>query len=137
MTNRVLILCTGNSCRSQMAQVIWQHLGGGEWTAESAGSKPAGFVHPFALQVLEEIGLSTANLRSKSIDELSGLPFDLAITVCDHAKEACPVLPSVNRTLHWPFDDPADATGTEEEQLVVFRRVRDQIHDRIQSFLNR
>lgn len=137
MTQRVLILCTGNSCRSQMAQVIWQHLGQDSWKAESAGSKPAGFVHPLALQAIAEIGLDTSELHSKSVERFSGEKFDLAITVCDHAKEACPVLPGVKTTLHWPFDDPADATGSDDEKMKCFRRVRDQISDRIKEYLEK
>ena len=136
MAQRVLILCTGNSCRSQMAQASWQRLGQDAWTAESAGSKPAGYVHPLALQAIEEIGLDASSLRSKSVDEFLGQKFDLAVTVCDHAREACPVLPGVETTLHWPFDDPATATGSEEEKMNCFRRVRDQIRERIKAYLN-
>lgn len=132
---RVLILCTGNSCRSQMAQVIWQDLGKGEWTAESAGSKPAPYVHPLAIQALAEIGLETEGLTSKSVDEFSGQVFDLAITVCDHAQKACPILPGVKQTLHWPFKDPADATGSDEEKVECFRMIRDQIRDQIKTYM--
>ena len=131
----VLILCTGNSCRSQMAQAIWQNLGQGKWNAESAGSKPSGYVHPLALKAIEEIGLSIDGLRSKSVDEFAQQDIELAVTVCDNAKEACPVLPGVSRTLHWPFEDPADATGTEEEQMNFFREIRDQIQKKIAEYL--
>ncbi len=131
----VLILCTGNSCRSQMAQVIWQELGGGQWKAESAGSKPSGYVHPLALVAIEEIGLSVEGLESKSVDPFIDQEIELAVTVCDNAKEACPVLPGVAQTLHWPFDDPADATGSDEEKMEVFRRVRDEIHEKISGYL--
>ena len=137
MNKRVLILCTGNSCRSQMAQVIWQQLGQDDWNAESAGSKPAGYVHPLAFKALEEIGLDISGLHSKSVDQFSGQKFDLAVTVCDHAKEACPVLPGVETTLHWPFEDPANATGSDEEKMDCFRRVRDQICERIKEYLER
>jgi arsenate reductase len=137
MTQHVLILCTGNSCRSQMAQVIWQQLGQGDWNAESAGSRPAGYVHPLALKALEEIGLDISGLHSKSVDQFSGQEFDLAVTVCDHAKEACPVLPGVETTLHWPFEDPANATGSDEEKMDCFRRVRDQIRQRIKEYLEK
>jgi arsenate reductase len=131
----VLILCTGNSCRSQMAQAIWEDAGRGDWQAVSAGSKPSGYVHPLALKAIEEIGLSVVGLTSKSVDEFQGQAIDLAITVCDHAKEACPVLPGVAETLHWPFVDPADATGTDEEKMAAFREIRDQIRSRIKNYL--
>jgi len=131
----VLILCTGNSCRSQMAQVIWQDLGGGDWKAESAGSKPSGYVHPLALVAIKEIGLSDEGLESKNVEPFIDQKIELAVTVCDNAKEACPVLPGVAETLHWPFDDPADATGTDEEKMEVFRRVRDEIREKISNYL--
>jgi len=132
---KVLILCTGNSCRSQMAQVIWQDLGGGDWKAESAGSKPSGYVHPLALVAIEEIGLSVEGLESKSVDPFADKEIELAVTVCDNAKEACPVLPGVAQTLHWPFDDPADATGSDDQKMEVFRRVRDEIREKISDYL--
>jgi len=132
---RVLILCTGNSCRSQMAQVIWQDLGEGKWKAESAGSKPSGYVHPLALKAIQEIGLSTEDLTSKSTDSFMDQEIDLSVTVCDNAKEACPVLPGVAQTLHWPFEDPADATGSEDEQMEFFRKIRDEIREKIADYL--
>ena len=119
-----------------MAQVIWQELGAGEWIAESAGSKPSGYVHPLALQALEEIGLPTVGLNSKSIDRFIDQPIELAVTVCDHAREACPVLSGAKQTLHWPFEDPADAVGTDEEKMKTFRIVRDQIKCKITEYLN-
>lgn len=118
-----------------MAQVIWQHLGGGDWKAESAGSKPSGYVHPLAFEAIKEIELSVDGLESKSVEPFLDQKIDLAVTVCDNAKEACPVLPGVAETLHWPFDDPADATGTDEEKMKVFRRVRDEIHAKISEYL--
>ena len=133
---KVLILCTGNSCRSQMAQAIWQDAGNSDWVAVSAGSRPSGYVHPLALRSIEELGLSIDGLESKSGDLLVGEEIDLAVTVCDHAKEACPVLPGVGQTLHWPFEDPADATGSDDEKIIQFRRIRDQIKQRIEDFLN-
>ena len=137
---KVLVLCTGNSCRSQMAQVIWQDLsnqihGTNSWQSESAGSKPSGYVHPLALKAIEEIGLSAEGLTSKSVEPFLDQQIDLAVTVCNNAKEACPALPGVQQTLHWPFDDPADATGTEAEQMEVFRRVRDEIKTKISEYL--
>jgi len=132
---RVLILCTGNSCRSQMAEGLWNELGRGVWTAESAGSKPSGYVHPLAIEAMREIGLEIAVGRSKSLAEFRDQSFELVITVCDHAKESCPVFPGAKQLLHWPFEDPADATGTDAERLVQFRRVRDQIRERIAAWL--
>lgn len=132
---RVLILCTGNSCRSQMAEALWNDLGGGAWQADSAGSKPAGYVHPLAVKAVSELDLDLTEGRSKSLTEFEGQAFDLAITVCDNAHEACPVFPGAKETLHWPFDDPADATGSDEEQMVVFRRVRDEIRTKIAGYL--
>ena len=133
---RVLILCTGNSCRSQMAEAIWEQAGNGQWASESAGSKPSGYVHPLAIRACKEIGFDLSAYESKSLEQFRDQPCDLVVTVCDNAKESCPVFPGAVETLHWPFDDPADATGTEEEQIVVFRRVRDEITAKIKSFLN-
>ena len=131
----VLILCTGNSCRSQMAEVIWAKLGGGDWQTASAGSKPSGYVHPLALKALEEIDLPIDGLTSKSVDQFVDRPIDLAVTVCDNAADDCPALPHAGQTLHWPFEDPADATGTEAEQFEFFRKVRDQIYAQISGYL--
>ena len=118
-----------------MAEWLWNELGGDAWRAESAGSKPAGYVHPLAVKAMMEIDQNLASARSKHVDEFLSQSIDLAVTVCDSAKEACPSMPGVNETLHWPFDDPADAEGTEAEQLVVFRRVRDEIKDKITEYL--
>ena len=131
----VVILCTGNSCRSQMAQVIWQDLGKGQWTAYSAGSKPSGYVHPVAIEMIKELDLPTEGLESKSLEQIDFSTIDLAVTVCDNAKDDCPLLPQNVETLHWPFDDPADATGTDEEIAAVFRRVRNEISARITKYL--
>ena len=135
MTKSVLILCTGNSCRSQMAEGFWNELGEGRWEAVSAGSNPAGFVHPFAIKVMKETGIDLSHSRSKSLNEFKDDKFDLVITVCDIAKESCPIFPGAKETLHWPFDDPADATGSQEEQMTVFRTVRDQIREQIAGYL--
>lgn len=135
MTKRVLILCTGNSCRSQMAERIWEQLGAGRWSASSAGSDPAGYVHPLAIQALQEMNLDVTGLESKHVDQFNDEAIDLAVTVCDNAREACPLFPNAVQTLHWPFDDPADASGTDAERMAVFRRVRDEIHAKIKSFL--
>ena len=135
MKRRVLILCTGNSCRSQMAEALWRHYGGRDWQADSAGSKPAGFVHPRAIEVMREIGLDLSGARSKHVDEFAGQDFDLVITVCDRARESCPVFPGAKQTLHWPFDDPAEASGTDEQITSAFRRVRDAVAERIRGYL--
>jgi len=135
MSKRVLILCTGNSCRSQMAEVIWNDKGAGQWEAVSAGSRPSGYVHPLALKALEEIGLPSTGLTSKSSEPFEKETFDLVVTVCGNAQADCPIWPGASELFHWPFEDPADATGTDDEKLKCFREVRDQIKDRIESYL--
>ncbi|QDU52288.1 arsenate reductase ArsC [Gimesia panareensis] len=132
---RVLVLCTGNSCRSQMAEELWETLSGGEWQAESAGSKPSGYVHPLAIEAMRELDIDLSENTSKHLDQFTEQEFDLVVTVCDNAKDSCPVFSGATQTLHWPFDDPADATGTDEEKMTTFRRVRDEIKTKIQSFL--
>ena len=131
---RILILCTGNSCRSQMAEAILRSI---DRTLEvvSAGTAPAAHVHPKALQVLQEIGLQPTRARPKKVDEFLSQHFDYVITVCDHAKETCPVFTgNVGKRLHMGFDDPAVAVGTEQEILGEFRRVRDEIRREFTSF---
>lgn len=132
---RVLFLCTGNSCRSQMAEAIVNARWGDAWEAYSAGTQPAGYVHPLAVQVLSEIGIQHAG-RSKSADEYRAVPFDLVVTVCDDAAENCPVWLGKGRRVHVGFPDPAKATGSEDEVLAVFRQVRDDIAARIGELLN-
>ncbi len=132
---RVLILCTGNSCRSQMAEALWNVRARGEWEAFSAGSKPAGFVHPMAVRVMRELGIDLSPHHSKSLESFQGQPFDLVVTVCDRARESCPHFPGADHVEHWPFDDPAEASGTDEEKLAQFRRIRDEIDQRIVRFL--
>ena len=132
---RVLILCTGNSCRSQMAEALWEQLSRGEWDSVSAGSQPSGYVHPLAIAAMSELDADVSEYRSKSVEEFRDQPFDLVVTVCDNARESCPAFPGATQTLHWPFDDPAEATGSDEEKMVCFRRIRDQIQDRISAFL--
>ncbi len=131
---RVLCLCTGNSCRSQMAEAIINARMGDEWQAFSAGTKPAGYVHPKAIQALKEIGIDHQG-RSKLVDEFRGKRFDLVVTVCNSAAEECPLWlgPGVRR--HLSFSDPAKATGTDEEILQAFRLVRDQIANQIPALL--
>lgn len=133
---RVLILCTGNSCRSQMAEAFWETLGKRNWKADSAGSKPSGFVHPLAIRAMRELDIDISENQSKSLDQFRDDAFDLVVTVCDNAQASCPVFPNAKNTLHWPFDDPADSTGTEDEQMETFRRVRDEIRDKIDTYLN-
>src|ERR1041384_8246930 len=133
LKKRVLFLCTGNSCRSQMTEGALRHLASDRCEVASAGTTPAD-VHPMAIKVMAEIGIS--GQRSKSVVEMMGERFDYVITVCDRARGACPVFPGKATKLHWGFDDPAGATGTEAERLQVFRRVRDEIVSSIQQFVS-
>ncbi|MDF1859442.1 MAG: arsenate reductase ArsC [Verrucomicrobiales bacterium] len=128
----VLILCTGNSCRSQMAEVLLRRAAGDVLRVESAGSKPSGYVHPLAIEAVKELGIDLSEGRSKSLDEFLDQDVETVITVCGNADQACPVFPGQVRRYHWPFDDPPHAGGSEEEQMEVFRRVRDEI-DRVFS----
>ncbi len=123
----ILILCTGNSCRSHLAEGILRRALGPGFRVESAGSKPAGYVHPLAARVMGEIGIDLSTHRSKHLDEFLTQDVETVITVCGNADQACPMFPGQVNRHHWGFDDPAHATGTEEEQLAVFRRVRDEI----------
>lgn len=119
-----------------MAEGLWAQLGSGEWESCSAGSKPSGYVHPLAVRAMQELGLDISANRSKSVDEFNGQPFDLVVTVCGNAKDSCPVFLSAHKAYHWPFDDPADATGTDEEKMTMFRRVREEITSRIKAYLS-
>ena len=130
---RVLILCTGNSARSQMAEGLLRHDGGEKFEVESAGVEPS-HVRPQAVEAMREIGVDISGHRSKSVEEFAGQEFDYVITVCDNAKEHCPVFPANTRRIHWSFDDPAAAVGDEAERLAVFRRVRDEIRGRLREF---
>jgi arsenate reductase (thioredoxin) len=130
----VLFLCTGNSCRSQMAEAIVNAGLGDAWQAVSAGTAPAGTVHPLALRALAEIGIQHAG-RSKHVDEFRDVPFDLVVTVCDSAAEQCPIWLGRGRRVHLSFPDPARAAGTEEERMAVFRRVRDDIAEQVTALL--
>ena len=130
----VLFLCTGNSCRSQMAEAI-VNARYPEWKAFSAGTKPAGYVHPKAIQALTEIGIPHSG-RSKQIDELHTKDFDLVVTVCDSAAEECPVWPGkAGKRVHHSFVDPAKAEGTDEEKMQVFRQVRSEMLEVIPELL--
>jgi arsenate reductase len=123
----VLILCTGNSCRSHLAEGILRKAAGDQINVQSAGSKPAGYVHPLAIQVMKEIGIDISGHRSKHLNEFLEQPVETVVTVCGNADQACPMFPGQVNRHHWGFDDPAHATGTDEEKLAVFRRVRDEI----------
>ena len=123
----VLLLCTGNSCRSHMAEGILRDLAGSSLDVCSAGSQPAGFVHPLAVRAMAEIGLDVSGHRSKHFDEFLNQEVETVITVCGKADQACPLFPGKANRHHFPFDDPAQATGSTEEQMAVFRRVRDEI----------
>jgi len=123
----VLILCTGNSCRSHLAEGILRAAAGDVVDVASAGSKPAGYVHPMAIQAMAEINIDISGHRSKSWNEFMNAPVETVITVCGNADQACPIFPGQVNRHHWPFDDPAHATGTEEEKLAMFRRVRNEI----------
>lgn len=137
-SRRVLFLCTGNSCRSQMAEGLLGELGGEAYTPLSAGAKPSGYVHPLSVVAMQEIGIDISDQRSKHINEYlppEGTPPHLIISVCSSAEKECPIFPMEVERWHWPFDDPADATGTDEEKLVEFRRVRDEIRTRLENEL--
>jgi arsenate reductase (thioredoxin) len=123
----VLILCTGNSCRSHMAEGILRAAVGDSLRIASAGSKPAGYVHPLAIKALSEIGIDISGHHSKHLDEFLDRQVETVITVCGKADQACPMFPGQVNRHHWGFDDPAHAEGSEEEQFAVFRRVRDEI----------
>ncbi len=123
----VLILCTGNSCRSHLAEGILRAAAGDLFRVASAGSKPAGCVHPLAIKAMQEIGIDISAHHSKHLSEFLNQPVETVITVCGNADQACPMFPGQMNRHHWGFDDPAHATGSEDEQLAVFRRVRDEI----------
>jgi arsenate reductase len=132
----ILILCTGNSARSQMAEAIVNTNRGNHWHAVSAGTQPASRVNPYALQVLAEIGISAQESRPKHVNEFSGQSFDLVLTVCDDAAENCPVWIGQGKRVHISFPDPAKAVGTDDEIMAVFRQVRDDIRSRILNLLD-
>ena len=133
-TPLILILCTGNSCRSHMAEGILRAAVGDTVAVASAGSAPAGYVHPLAIEALKEIDIDISGHTSKHVDEFLAQDVHTVITVCGNADQACPVFPGQAVKYHWPFDDPAHATGTEAEQLAVFRRVRDEIRAKFEAY---
>ena len=128
---RVLFLCTHNSARSQMAEGLLRHLAGDRFDAYSVGTE-ATRVRPLAIRVMAELGIDISNQESKTLDRYLGEPFDAVITVCDQANESCPLFLGAKERLHWSFPDPSKATGTEDDQLAVYRSVRDAIRDRIE-----
>jgi arsenate reductase len=130
---RVLFVCTGNSARSVMAEALLRHHGGDAFEVYSAGTEPRG-INPLTLRVLAEAGIDASWARSKSVDEFLGQSFDYVVTVCDQARQTCPVFPGVHESLHWGYEDPAAAEGTEEERLAVFRKVFIQLGERIPQF---
>ena len=135
MKKQVLFLCTGNSCRSQMAEGLVNHYLGEEWKAYSAGTDPAGYVHPLTIQVMSELDIDISRQRSKSADEFQENEFNTVVTVCDDAAKNCPLWLGKERKIHTGFEDPAQATGSDEEKLAVFRRVRDEIRREIFGLL--
>lgn len=138
VTPAVIFLCTGNSCRSILAESLWHEESRGSWKCASAGTRPTGIPHPLALKVLEEEGVSVSDIKSQGIEEFSGVNFDLAVTVCHSANEECPAFPGATRTLHWPFPDPAEHVAIDDESpegMQIFRVAREAIRQRIQRYL--
>jgi arsenate reductase len=131
---RVLFVCTGNSARSQIAEALLLDLGGADFEAFSAGTEPRG-VNPYTVRVLAEAGIDWSGARSKSVSEFVGQPFDYVITVCDRARQTCPVFPGNHNTLHWGLDDPAEVEGTDEQKLDAFRRTLSEVSLRIRPFV--
>lgn len=131
---KVLILCTGNSARSQMAEGLLRNIAGDRFDVESAGTRPS-HVRPEAIDAMREIGIDISSHRSKSVDQFTSEKFDYIVTVCDNAKESCPIFPGDATRIHWSFDDPAAVIGTSTERIEAFRRVRDQIEERLVSFV--
>lgn len=134
MKQRVLFLCTHNSARSQMAEGLLRYLGGEQFEVYSAGTE-ATQVRPLAIRAMAELGIDISGQHSKRLSRYLGKPFDEVITVCDAAAEACPVFPGARQQRHWSFPDPSQARGSEEEQLIVYRSVRDAIRERIEAEL--
>ena len=131
---RVLFVCTGNSARSVLAEALLRHQGGDRFEVHSAGTEPKG-INPLTLRVLADAGIDASWARSKSVAEFLGQRFDYVVTVCDQARQSCPVFPGVHETLHWGYEDPAAAEGTEEERLAAFRRVFIGLSERIGQFI--
>ena len=135
MKAKVLFLCTGNSCRSQMAEGWLRHIASERFEAHSAGTHPTA-INPLAIRVMQEKGIDITTQRSKDVSEYAGQSFDSVITVCERAKAECPVVPGIAVRFHWPLEDPADAQGSELDRLTVFRRTRDEIEERVRKFVS-
>lgn len=131
----VIILCTGNSCRSQMAEAFWKKYGGDRWDVVSAGTKPSGKVYPLAIEAMREKGIDISGYLSKDSTPFTNRHFDLVVTVCDNAERECPAFSNADKHLHWPFDDPPKAAGDDAAKMIVCRRVRDEIERAIVSYL--
>ena len=131
---RVLFVCTGNSARSQIAQALLERFGGPDFRVESAGTIPKG-VNPFAIRVLAEVGIDWTAARSKSVEEFVDQPFDYVITVCDRARQSCPIFPGQYNSLHWGLEDPAEVEGADEEKLAAFRQTRLELTERLRPFV--
>jgi len=132
---RILFVCTGNSCRSQMGEALVGLVSGGAWEGHSAGSHPAGYVHPYAIEAMAELGVDISKNASKSVDEFAGQQFDYVITVCDHAAQHCPTFRGGGRTLHWPLEDPAALGDDKEAAMRLARRVRDELRKKIEALI--
>ena len=132
--NRVLFICTGNQARSQIAEALLRHRAGDQFEVQSAGARPEDIVHPLAVEVLAELGIDITGARPKHLEELLGRKFDFIITLCDNARDMCPVFPGQPVSEHWNLVDPAAAEGTREERLDAFRRARDEIIAKIDRF---
>ncbi len=130
---RVLFVCTGNSARSVMAEALLRHHGKDRFEVHSAGTEPKG-INPLTLRILAEAGIDASFARSKSVTEFLGQSFDYVVTVCDQARQSCPVFPGVHESLHWGYEDPAAAEGSEEERQAVFRKVFIQLAERVKQF---
>lgn len=134
MKPRVMFLCTGNSARSQIAEGYLRHLAGERFEVVSAGTEPS-VVNPLAVEVMREVGIDLSGHHSKAVGEFLGQPFGYLITVCDNAREKCPIFPGAVRRLHWPLVDPAAVEGSEELRRAAFRRTRDEVAERVRKFL--
>jgi len=134
MKQRVLFLCTGNSCRSQMAEGWLRHLSGDQFEVSSAGTQPVG-LNPGAVEAMKGVAIDISAHRSKHLDEYAGVIFDYVVTVCDRAKETCPIFPGARKALHWSFDDPAQVSGSPDDRREVFQRVRDEIAEHVRLFI--
>jgi len=130
---RILVLCTGNSARSQMGEGLFRHEGRGAYEVASAGTNPSQ-VRPEAVAVMKELGIDISGQRSKSVKQFEGQSFDYVVTVCDNARDNCPVFPAGAERIHWSFEDPAAVQGSEAERIAVFRGIRDQIHEKVRAF---